>query len=133
MSMNAIGQVTWVVWVAYVYGLGMQLIVCETIYICNLCNSYSTMSKQLYAIIMQLVYNYHGNNMLKLLYINPSIFNMWHYGDFRVKISFEILISTIHYHCSFYMVLDCDIWCNQKLPLGILIEIWYMYIYWTYI
>ncbi len=35
-----------------------------------------------YATQMQIVYNYHGNIMLTLLFINPSNFNTWHYGDF---------------------------------------------------
>jgi len=36
---------------------------------------------------------------------------------------FEILIFTIHYDFSFYMVLDYDMWQNKKLSHGILIEI----------
>jgi hypothetical protein len=39
-------------------------------------------------------------------------------------IFFEILISAIYYDCSFYMVLDCNKWHNQKFPCGILIEFW---------
>jgi len=37
---------------------------------------------------------------------------------------FEILIFIVHYDYSFYMVLDYDMWHNQKLPHGILIEFW---------
>jgi hypothetical protein len=32
---------------------------------------------------------------------------------------FEILISTIHYDCSFYMDFNYDTWCSEKLPHGI--------------
>jgi hypothetical protein len=45
---------------------------------------------------------------------------------------FGILISIIHYDYSFFMVLDYDMWHNQKLSGGILIEVWkqiYIYIY----
>jgi len=70
---------------------------------------------------MQLICNYNGNFMLTLFFIDPSKSNMWHYGKFLV-IFFDILIFIIHYNCSFYMVLDYDTWCGQKLLHGILIE-----------
>jgi hypothetical protein len=55
--------------------------------------------------LMQLVCNHHGNVMLMLLFINPSKFNMWHYEGFWVELFFfEILISTIHYDYSSYIV-----------------------------
>jgi hypothetical protein len=44
------------------------------------------MCHNLRPILMQLVYNYHGNVMLMLLFISPSKFDMWHYVDFWVKI-----------------------------------------------
>jgi hypothetical protein len=76
---------------------------------------------------MQLIYNYHGNIMLTLLFINPSKFDTWHYGDVWGIFFLENLISTIYYDCSFYMVLDCDKWHSQNFPLGILIEFWKNY------
>jgi len=72
---------------------------------------------------MQLVCNYHGNVMLMSFFINSSKFDMLHHCNFWMKIMiFEILISTIHYDCSFMMVLNCEMWHSQKLPCGILIE-----------
>jgi hypothetical protein len=38
----------------------------------------------------------------------------------------------IHYDYSLLMVLDYDMWHNQKLPHGIFIEFWNIYIY-TYV
>jgi len=43
---------------------------------------------------------------------------------------FEILISIVHYDYSFWMLLDYDMWHNQKLPHGKIIEFWkQIYIY----
>jgi len=92
----------------------MQIIVCEIMYICNSCNSISTMKEQLScnsnATNLQLPWQHHSNVT-------------WHYGGLWM-IYFLILISTIHYDHSFIMVLDCDTWGGQKLPCGILIEFW---------
>jgi hypothetical protein len=64
--------------------------------------------------LTQLICNYHGNIMLT----SHGIM-----GDFGCFF-FKILISTIHYDCSFIMVLNCNMWDGQKLPCGILIEFW---------
>jgi len=63
--------------------------------------------------------------MLMSFFIDPSKFNTRHQlwkilGEFF----FEILISTVHYDCSFIMVLNCDMWNSQNFPCGILIENW---------
>jgi hypothetical protein len=64
----------------------LQLTICET-YTYSTCAIQLQLCKNNYcAILMQLIYNYHGNVMLMLLLISPSKFNMWHYGDFWVKI-----------------------------------------------
>ncbi len=93
--------------------------------------TYATLATQLqlwrnnyYVTLMQLVCNYYGNVMLTSFFINPSKSNTWHYGGFWMNFFFLILMSTIHYDCSFIVVLDCDTWHSQKLPSGILIEFW---------
>ncbi len=76
---------------------------------------------------MQFPYDYNHNVTLMSFFIHPSNFNiiMKIFCDF-----FGILISIIHYDYLFQMVLDYDMWHNQKLPRVILIEIWkYIYIY----
>jgi hypothetical protein len=70
---------------------------------------------------MQLLYDYNHNVMLMLFLIHSLEFIMWHYEDFWV-ICFEILISIIHYDYSFKMVFNYDMWHNQKLPHGKLVE-----------
>jgi hypothetical protein len=70
---------------------------------------------------MQLPYDYNHNVMLMLFLIHSLEFNMWHHEDFWV-IFFEILISIVHYDYSFLMVLNYDMWHNQKLPHGRLVE-----------
>jgi hypothetical protein len=65
----------------------MQFTICET-YTYATCAIWLQLSKNNYcAISMQLVYIYHGDVMLMLLFISPSKSDMWHYGDFWVKIS----------------------------------------------
>jgi hypothetical protein len=44
---------------------------------------------------MQLICNYHGNVMLMLFVIDPSTFNMWHYGDFLMKIIIFLKYSSL--------------------------------------
>jgi hypothetical protein len=74
---------------------------------------------------MQLVCNYNGNVMLMLFSSIHKQLTHSIMGIFGWKqLFFEILISTIHYDYSFYMVLDCDSWCNQNFPCGMLIEFW---------
>jgi hypothetical protein len=46
-------------------------------------------------ILMQLVYNYNGNIMLTIFFVDPSKFDMWHYGDFWMKI---IIFWNIDFH-----------------------------------
>ncbi len=77
-------------------------------------NSFST--------TMQLPYDYNHNVMLTSFFIHPSKLNTWHQKIFHDF--FEILISIIHYDYLFWMVFDYDMWHNQKLPHGILIEFW---------
>jgi hypothetical protein len=55
-------------------------------------------------------------------YQNPPCGTMKKFGENSFII--QTLISAIHYEHSFWMVLDCDIWCNKKIPLGILIVFW---------
>jgi hypothetical protein len=78
---------------------------------------------------MQLPYDYIHNVMLtSFLSIHKTLTcgTMKKICDF-----FEILISIVHYDYSFKMLLDYDMWHNQKLPHGILIEFWknkYIYV-----
>jgi len=58
----------------------------------------------MYKNIVQFNYN-HGIVMLTSIFVDLSKFDMWHYGEFWVIFK-KILISIIHYDCSFYMVLN---------------------------
>jgi hypothetical protein len=84
----------------------MQLTIGGTIYICNLFTTTMVMSCWCY-----------------FSFIHPN-FTHGIMGIFAWIFFFEILISTIHYDCSFYMVLNYDTWHSWKLPHGILIEFW---------
>jgi hypothetical protein len=56
---------------------------------------------------------------------SPKILHVALWGIFSENdFFFEILISTIHYDCSFYMVLYYDTWCNWKLSHDVFIEFW---------
>jgi hypothetical protein len=61
---------------------------------------------------------------------NPLKFDMCHFGGLfgEIYVHFEILISPSIMIIEFIMLLNCDMWHNQKLPCDILIEFWKFYI-----
>jgi hypothetical protein len=90
-----------------------------------MCNSITISKNNYHVIIMQLVYNYMVMSCwCHFSLIHQNLTQGINYGKFWVNFFFEILISTVHYDCSFIMVLNCDMWNSQNLPCGILIENW---------
>jgi hypothetical protein len=103
---------------------------------CNKCNS-PCMKSFTYAICVTRLQlcrnNYHAISLqLQLWYHVDTSFHqsikIQHMALWKFLVEnyflFEILISTIHYDCSFYMVFYYDMWHSKNLPHDILIEFW---------
>jgi hypothetical protein len=78
---------TWMLLIKLHESQWMQFTICGTVYVCNSCNlTIITCRNNIYAILMQLVCNYNVNVKLTLFFFDPSIFDIWSYGDFWVKL-----------------------------------------------
>jgi hypothetical protein len=66
-----------------------------------------------YVILIHWICNYNGNVMLMLFFIDPSKFDMWHYGDFWVKIIFFLKYwfssSIMIVHFIWFYIMTCGV------------------------